>query len=120
MKGTELVAAIEARRRPDLQFIKWWRREEDFLDYDLIDRFLQNTDPEEEIGGFELVGMDEVWERVKHVAGDRVRHEMREESDSVEWKRGAEGGEIRKFSCAWSPENLLKILDVETRGSVID
>ena len=36
MRGREIVAALNERRTEQHCFVKWWRKEEDFLDYDLI------------------------------------------------------------------------------------
>lgn len=121
MKGSEVVERIRLERSPDKQFIKWWRREEDWLDYDLIDRFLENASPDEEIGGFELVGMEDVWERITHVTGPRVRREKHGATDVVVWKRKSEETEAEKeYTCIYMPDSLIKILDVETRGNLVD
>lgn len=122
MKGSEVVEKVRMERTQDKQFIKWWRREEDWLDYDLIDRFLQNASPDEEIGGYELVGMDDIWERVVNLTGtSRLHRESHGGTDVVVWKRKADSKEPEKvYTCIYAPDSLIKILDVETRGNLID
>lgn len=122
MTGAEVVERIMRERTADKQFIRWWRREEDWLDYDLVDRFIKNANPNEEIGGYSLVTMEEMWDQVMKLTGpDRLRREPREGSDVVVWKRQpeAKGGE-REYTCLYSPESLINILDVETRGNLVD
>jgi len=122
MRGAEIIERIQRERTPDKQFIRWWRREEDWLDYDLIDRFLQNADPDEEIGGYSLVTMEEMWDQVLTLTGeDRLRREARDGSEMLIWRREQSSNKGEKeYTCLYSPESLINILDVETRGNLID
>ena len=43
MRGQDIIKSLNERRSENLCFVKCWRKEEDFLDYDLIDRFLENA-----------------------------------------------------------------------------
>ena len=73
MKGSEIVSTLKQQARADHLFVKWWRKEEDFLDYDLIDRFLEQATKDEEIGGLQLLTMNEMRDEVKRVGGTRVK-----------------------------------------------
>ena len=55
MNGKQVVRAIEQNRKDSDQFIRWWRSENDFVDYELIDRFLETVKAEDEFAGFELL-----------------------------------------------------------------
>ncbi len=116
MTGKEIVSQIRAQRGPEDVFIKWWRREEDWLDYDLINRFVANVQEDETIDGFELVGVDELWEEVRRLAGKRVEKVERGGEDLLLWER-KEGD---KRECLFTPENLLDLFDAETGGNYVD
>ncbi len=116
MTGKEVLAQIRAERTPDQQFIKWWRKEEDWLDFDVIDTFVANTSDGEEIGGFELVGYDEMWQQLEEVAPGRVAKTQRGGEPLVAWKR--KSGEERE--CPFTPQALIDIFDSETKGSYVD
>ena len=35
MRGREIITALDHRRNENHCFVKWWRKEADFLDFDL-------------------------------------------------------------------------------------
>jgi hypothetical protein len=119
MRGREIVASLNERRTENHCFVKWWRKEEDFLDYDLIDRFVENTGGIEEIGGVDLLTMDEMWNEVSRIGGSRVSLLHNENGDRVEWVHKGKTG-VHKNVCAFTPETLMEIYDVETRGNPVD
>jgi hypothetical protein len=116
MTGREIVEQINAQRSAEDAFIKWWRREEDWLDYDLIDRFVANVQEDETIDGFELVGVDEIWEELRRLSGKRVEKVKRGGEELLIWQR--ENGEKRE--CLFTPQNLLDLFDAETGGNYVD
>ena len=116
MQGEEIVRQIAAQRREDHHFISWWRREEDWLDFELLNTFLENVKPDEEIGGFTLLGMDEMWERVSKLAGNRVAKGHNGAGDVITWKRPSG----REMTCPFTPETLIRIIDVESQGNFVD
>ena len=99
------------KQTTDRPFIKFWRKENDFLDYDLVDRFIENVKPDEEIGGIELLTMDEMWNEVKKVAGKRVNLT----NEMLEWAKNGDSWR----TCPYTPESLLDIFNSETRGNPI-
>ena len=115
MRGSEVIASLKDRRTEKHCFVKWWRKEEDFLDYDLIDRFVENTKGSEEIGGIDLLTMDDMWNEVRRIGGTRVTLT----GDNVEWTHKGKTG-VSKNVCAFTPETLLQIYDVETKGNAVD
>jgi hypothetical protein len=119
MRGMEIERALKANMAENHRFVKWWRKENDFLDYDLIDRFLDNLSSGEEISGMDLLTMDDMWHEVKRVGGTRVKLVHEKAGDKVEWLHlGKEG--LHKDVCVYCPETLLTIYDVETRGNPVD
>jgi hypothetical protein len=119
MRGQEVIAALKERRTEKHCFVKWWRKEEDFLDVDLIDRFVENTGGTEEIGGIDLLTMDDMWKEVRRVSGSRVTLLHGTDGEMVEWIHKGKTGE-QKNTCTFTPETLMQIYDVETKGNPVD
>jgi len=119
MRGHDVITTLNERRTDKHCFVKWWRKEEDFLDYDLIDRFVENATGTEEIGGIDLLTMDEMWNEVRRIGGSRVTLLHGANGDRVEWIHKGKTGE-QKNTCAFTPETLLQIYDVETKGNAVD
>jgi len=123
MQGYELVKQIEKENaaHPDRVFIKWWRKEEDFVDFDLVARFLQNLNYSTEIGGFDLINQDEMWRTVESRCQGRVSKEQRDGNWVLNWKP-ARGMKVEESltQYPYTPESLLKILDVETNYNYVD
>jgi hypothetical protein len=123
MQGYELTKKIEKERsaHPDRIFIKWWRKEEDYLDFDLVARFLENLDEGAEFAGFELIGQDEVWRTIESRCKGRASKVERDGRWVVLWTppKGVEvEEELPEYP--YTPEALLKILDVETNYNYVD
>lgn len=119
MRGREILSAIDERRTEKHCFVRWWRKEEDFLDYDLIDRFIENTRGNEEIGGIDLLTMDEMWNEIRKVGKGRVSLHHSAVGDTVEWVYKGKKG-VSTHVCTYDPETLLRIFDIETRGNPVD
>lgn len=123
MKGYELVKQVrqEKSAHPDRVFIKWWRNEEDFIDFDLVARFLDNLHPSSSIGGFELIDQEEMWRTVEGRCKGRVMKEQRDGDWVLRWSP-PKGKEVEEklTEYPYTPESLLKILDVETDYNYVD
>ncbi|HEY4744374.1 MAG TPA: hypothetical protein VIH45_06920 [Desulfuromonadaceae bacterium] len=115
----EIERALKERMSTNHRFVKWWRKENDFLDFDLIDRFTENLSSGEEIGGMDLLTLDEMWDEVKRVGGTRVKLVHERTGDKVEWLHVGKKG-MQKDVCVYCPETLMTIYDVETRGNPVD
>ena len=119
MTGQDILRLIHDRRSDRHCFVKWWRKEEDFLDYDLIDRFIENTRGNEEIGGIDLLTMDDMWLELIRVSDGRISLMHNATGDTVQWvHKGSRG--TSTHVCTYSPETLLRIFDVETKGNPVD
>lgn len=119
MRGMEVIQALDKRRNDEHCFVTWWRKENDFLDYDLIDRFVNTMRLSDEIGGFDLLTMDEMWEKVAQLSGTRVTLIHDKDGDRVKWvHKGKTGTHVNE--CAYTPETVLEIFDVETKGNPVD
>lgn len=116
VKEYEILKMIEERRNENHCFVKWWRKEEDFFDYDLIERFKENAVANKELGGIDLLTMDEMWDELKRIAGARVKLVHTTSGDSVEWMHKGKTG-TKTQTCTYTPETLMTIFDVETKGN---
>jgi len=119
MRSNEIIKTINEKRSEDFRFVKCWRKENDFLDVDLIERFLENAKGTEEFGGIDLLTMDDMWNEVRRISGSRVTLLHNKDGDQVKWTHKGKSGE-RTNVCAFTPETLMEIYDVETGGNPID
>jgi hypothetical protein len=119
MRGFDIISTLNDRRTDKHCFVKWWRKETDFLDYDLIDRFVENTKGTEEIGGIDLLTLDDMWNEVRRVGGSRVTLLHEANGDRVKWTHKGKTG-VHTNVCAYTPETLMQIYDIETRGNAVD
>ncbi len=119
MTGKDLFKQLEQQREEHHHFIKWWRKENDFVDIELIDTFYETANAGDQYEGFELLDMEQLWTIVKKLCGGRVVRTMKDGQEILSWERLDKGGE-RTISCSFSPEFLMQIFDVETRGNYIE
>ena len=124
MQGYELVKQIkqESNAHPERVFIKWWRKEEDFIDFDLVARFLEKVGTgSAEIAGFELIGQDEMWQTIETRCQGRASKVYRDGRWVVLWTPPEKAEvEERLPEYPYTPEYLLQILDVETNYNYVD
>lgn len=119
MTGKDLFKQLEQQREEHHHFIKWWRKENDFVDIELIDSFYETATAGDQYEGFELLDMEQLWTIVKKLCGGRVTRAMKDGQEILSWERLDKGGK-RTISCSFAPEFLMQIFDVETRGNYIE
>jgi hypothetical protein len=119
VKEEEILKMLKEQRNESHRFVKWWRKEEDFLDYDLIERFMEDAAGNKELGGIELLTMDDMWNELKRIAGTRVKLLLDTSGDRVEWVYEGKTG-TKTQVCTYTPETLMTIFDVETKGNPPD
>ncbi len=117
MQGYELIKSIRAQRDDSHRFIKFWRKEEDFLDFDLLDRFLGNLRDDQVIDGFELLDTDAMWDKVRLATGNVVTRTVRDGKDILLWTD--QQGLVTK-ELPFNEESLITIFDAETDDSYVD
>lgn len=114
-----MLKMIEERRNENHRFVKLWRNENDFVDYYLLERFMENAGGNKELGGIELLTMDEMWNELKRITGTRLKLVRDNTSDKVEWVYLGKSG-TKTQTCDFTPETLMTIFDVETKGNPVD
>ena len=119
MTGREALQKVTESRTPEQLFVKWNRKENDFVDYDLVDRFIENLSDTEQFENVDLLTMEEMFAKVKSVAGDRVRILDTTKGKEIEWKHSGKSGAATQ-TCPYTPASLMTIFDVETKDDAID
>ncbi len=117
MQGYELIKAIREQRDDSHRFIKFWRKEEDFLDFDLLERFLENLRDDHVVDGFELLDTDAMWDTVRKVGGNVVTRTVRDGKDVLLWT-DADGLVTKELP--YNAESLITIFDAETDDNFVD
>ena len=120
MTGGEILGRLETERQNQHKFIKWWRIENDFADFELIDTFVGGVDKNQVFAGYELLDMEQMWNLLKTRAPARVNREERNHADVIVWEHHTKKGEVKEEICPFIPKSLMTIMEVETRGNVID
>lgn len=121
MKGTEIAREIEQRQDASLCFIRWFRKENDFVDYELTERFLRDANVEKEYAGYELLNIEQMWQRVKNLDPKHLHRETRTRGGEViVWERPEVEGPGRTQTCPFIPDSLMTIFNVLTRGNIVD
>jgi len=118
MRGFELREAIIRRRNDQTRFIRLWRKENDFVDYELLEPFLRRLEDGLEFSGFELLDTNEMWQTLLRWAPDKISRERRSKSDVIIWKHLQDGDFITE-ELPFSAESIMHIFDRETRGDTI-
>lgn len=119
MRSDEIIRGIKQGQREGKAFIKWWRSENDFTDYELFDNFIARANSGHEFAGYELLDVDQMWEvlkRWKPIGLKRVNSRMGEQ---IEWQRKAADGSLHLQTCSLTPDSIMFIFDYETDGDVV-
>lgn len=115
MKGLDIVRDLKMRSDTQQCFIKWWRKENDFADYELVDTFVHSGIDDLDFGGYELLNMEQMWDLLRNYAADHVDVAQKGGEKMLVWRHADGSSESRTFS----PETLMEVFDAETRGDVL-
>ncbi len=119
MTGYELKQELMSTDTGDRRFIKWWRKENDFADYELIDKFMAHIAPEHEFEGFELLSMDEMWQELKRREPKRIWMEKQKGEPVLHWQHLGSDGRLREDHYRYSAKVLMALFDKETHGDTL-
>ena len=72
-----------------------------------------------ELGGLDLLTMDDMWNELKRITGTRLKLVHDTSGDKVEWVHQGKTGTTNQV-CDYTPETLMTIFDVETKGNPPD
>jgi hypothetical protein len=113
MTRNEIVDRIAAQRREEHCFIKSWGTGHKFVDFDLIDRFLQKAGPDDPIEGFELLDIEQMWQVLIELDPDKLARVRRGDGEVIEWVWRDRDGTEKKRVYPFSPEGIMTIIDDE-------
>ena len=118
MTGEEIRTAINLQQDSDFHFIKWWRKENDFVDYELLDRFLSRLEEGQTFSGFELLDLDQMLEVLQRWPSVKVSLERRTHGNFIHWEH-EEGGRATVEELPYTAASLMHVFDSTTRGNTI-
>ncbi|NIQ96129.1 MAG: hypothetical protein GWO11_03120 [Desulfuromonadales bacterium] len=116
MRGTDILQELQGLNSSRFKFIKWWRKENDFCDFQLLEDFKKNVEGSQEFAGYELLTTEEMWDELKTQAGDHVSLGKTHGREVIRWDRPEKPSQV----CPFTADSIMTIFDVETRGNVID
>lgn len=119
MKGYEIAQKLTYIDKQKHCFIRWWRKENDFADYEEITTFLENLNPDNEFAGFELLTMDEMWQELKRLQPKRVNLGKEQGEPVIRWQHKGGDGTLREDIYPYNAHTLMVIFDAETRGDTL-
>ena len=119
MDEREFLKVIEQGKKEGKEFIKWWRKENDFADFELIDRYLQAEDVQNDFENFDLLNKDEMWEVLQEQITGELYHRVATKSDTIEWQRPGKDGEKHTYVCPYNAHSIMAIFDAETKGETL-
>lgn len=117
MNGHQIKQEIEEQRKPASMFIRWWRKENDFVDYEKLETFLSTLDEDLEFAGYELLDMEKMWQALKQYAGGRAARENRTHGEVIVWTSSSEPKQTATLP--FNADSLMKVFDMETRGDTL-
>ncbi len=113
MTGRDAVERVGAERVGTHHFIKWWRRADDAVDYELIDRFAARVSPDEAIDGFELLDLEDMWETLLGFDPDKLVRVKRDGEEVIQWVWQDRDGVERISTYPFTPEGIMTLFDEE-------
>ncbi|TLM65185.1 MAG: hypothetical protein FDZ69_10955 [Deltaproteobacteria bacterium] len=119
MTGYEVLKQMRHAGKDKRCFIKWWRKENDFVDYELVDTFLANLKPDHEFAGFELLTLEQMWQELHRREPRRVTVGQRHGEKVIRWQHMAEDGTMREEIFPFAPKAVMTVFDGETRGDTM-
>ena len=119
MTGYEIAREMSRKGTGERCFIRWWRKENDFVDYELVDTFLANLAPDHEFSGFELLTAEQMWEELRRRVPKRVTLGQHHGETVIRWLHRAEDGSMREETFPFAPEAIMTVFEEETHGDTM-
>ena len=119
MRSDEIIQGIKQGQREGKAFIKWWRSENDFTDYELFDNFIQRANSGHEFAGYELLDVEQMWEVLKRWKPNGLKRNRTDKGEKIKWLKKGADGVLDLQTCPFTPKSIMFIFDYETRGDVV-
>lgn len=118
MTAEEIRDAISRQPDENVRFIKWWRKENDFVDYELVESFLDRLESGQSFSGFELLDMEQMLAVLNRWPDVDVSVEHRTHGDFIHWEHQENGRKVVE-QLPYTAASLMHIFDRETGGDTI-
>jgi len=119
MTGVEILREMRDARGGNRCFIKWWRKENDFVDYELVDTFLTNLMPDHEFSGFELLTKEQMWEELHRREPKRITLGSQRGEKVIRWQHVAADGTVQEDVLPFDSQSIMTVFDGETHGDTM-
>jgi hypothetical protein len=113
MTGKEVLNQIATNRNPEHSFIKWWRKSDDFIDFELIDIFKNKISPDETLDGFELLDIENMWNIFINLNPDNLRREKNQDGEFIQWLWSDKNGNEMRSNYPFTPQGLKTLIDAD-------
>jgi hypothetical protein len=114
MTRSEIIDQINGQRRTEQCFIKSWETGHTFVDFDLIERFIDKRGGMDgAIEGFELLDMDQMWQSLIELDPDMLMRNKSGEREIIEWVWRDSDGTDKKTVYPFTPDGIMTIIDDE-------
>ena len=119
MRSDEIIRGIKQGQIEGKSFIKWWRSENDFTDYELFDNFVARAGSGHEFAGYELLDVDQMWDVLMRWKPTGLKRIRSDKGEKIKWQKKTADGRLEVQTCPLTPESIMYIFDYETRGDVV-
>lgn len=113
MRGNDAVEQVKALRTGEQSFVKWWRKDNDFVDFQLIDTFLDHVKADDVIDGFELLDMERMWDVLHNLNPDTLVRGRKNGEEIITWRWVDRDGNEKTTIYPFTPEALMTLIDTE-------
>ncbi len=112
MTPQQLQQQIDQQRRPEHDFIAWTEPGQSSDQVELLDYFLrQRLANISVIGSFTLMALEDLWQRLQALQGDRLSRHWRNKVEVLDWQVTDADGRTRMRSCSYRPEGVLAVYE---------
>lgn len=119
MRTNEIIDGIRQGQKQGKSFIKWWRIENDFIDYETFDSFIEHAGSKHEIAGYELLDIDEMWAELKRWKPTGLNRRATTRGEEIEWQHLGADGTLKVETCPLTARSIMHIFNAETGGDVV-
>lgn len=119
MNNREIINALEQAQEQGKEFIRWYRKENDFVDFELIERFI-TTEQTLEFEGYELLTKEEMWDVLKRWQPEGLNHIELTAGETIAWQYQDENGREHVYECPYNAHNMMVIFDKLSKGDTIE
>ena len=113
MSYADVRRMIERERQPSHCFIKWWGDDEALVDYELLDRFLAKERGADDVVGFELLSLDEMWQVFIDLNPDQLSRERTGGREEIRWVWKDRQGREQVSTFPFTPNGLMELMESE-------